>query len=191
MVDGARQARPREHRRPARPRPPLWAQWVLSLLVAATLIVLLVRFVDANSTPQAQAPRLSPQGIKSLNAEAKILDSEQRARRLLLDSQQQAPHVVHYAATLAPLAAIEHAIAVYMTQQIDLAQIAGPLRATLCFAVPGGHLPDLVYRCSALAQATSYPFEGVVDRAARTVTYCRHNPPPSPGVNVPVSRRCA
>lgn len=180
MADGAPQARPRERRRPALPRPPLWAQWVLSLLVAATLIVLLVRFVDANSTPQAQAPHLSAQGIKTLNAEAKILDSE-----------QQAPHVVHYAATLAPLAAIEHAIAAYMTQQIDLAQIAGPLHATLCFAVPGGHLPDLAYGCSALARATSYPFEGVVDSAARTVTYCRHKPPPSPGVSVPVSRRCA
>ncbi|MGO9898875.1 MAG: hypothetical protein ACLP0J_04110 [Solirubrobacteraceae bacterium] len=180
MAGSTPRARAHERRRPALPRPPLWAQWVISLLVAATLIVLLVRFVDANSTPRAQAPHLTPKGVKSLNAEAEILDSE-----------QQAPHVLHYGATVAPLAAIERAIAAYMTKQIDFAQIAGPLRATLCFAVPAGGAPDLAYRCSALARATSYPFEGVVDRAARTVTYCRHNPPPNPGDNVPVSRRCA
>jgi hypothetical protein len=143
------------------------------------LIVLLVRFVDANSTPRAQAPHLTAKGRNSLNAEAEILDSE-----------QQAPHVVHYAASVAPVAAIEHAIAAYMTNQIDFAQIAGPLRATLCFGVPGGRAPDVTYRCSALARATSYPFEGVVNRASRTVTYCRHNPAPNPGDKVPLSRRC-
>jgi hypothetical protein len=160
-------------------RPPLWAQWVISLTVAVVAIVLLIRFVDANSTPRAQAPHLTAKGNKTLNAEAEILDSE-----------QQAPHVVRFAPSVAPVAAIQHAIAAYMNQQIDFALIAGPLRQTLCFAVPGARTPDLAYRCSALARGTSYPFEGVVDRATRTVTYCRHNPPPNPGDNVPVSRRC-
>ena len=160
-------------------RPPLWAQFAISLLVAAVLIVLLVRFVDANSTPRAQAPHVSAKGSRVLDQEAAILDA-----------QQQAPHVVHFAPTVAPQAAIEHAIADYMTQQINFNQIPGPLHQTQCFAVPDGVDAHLAFRCAALARATSYPFEGVVDRAAGTVTYCRHNPPPTPGDNVPVSGRC-
>ncbi len=180
MGQSAPQARSTPRTLRARLRPPLWAQWVISLTVATVAIALLVRFVDANSTPRAQAPQLTAKGIKSLSAEAEILDAE-----------QQTPHVVSFSAGVAPIAAIERAITLYMNQQIDFAQIAGPLHQTLCFPIPGAHVPDLAYRCSALARATSYPFEGVVDRVARTVTYCRHNPPLNPGDNVPVSRRCA
>ncbi len=180
MGQSAPQARSTPPTLRARLRPPLWAQWVISLTVAIIAIVLLVRFVDANSTPSAQAPHLTAKGIKSLNDEAEILDAE-----------QQAPHLVSFGARLAPIAAIERAIAAYMNQQINFAQIGGPLHQTLCFPVPGAHAPALAYRCSALARATSYEFEGVVDSVARTVTYCRHNPPPNPGDNVPVSRRCA
>ncbi len=160
-------------------RPPLWAQWVISLTVAAVAIALLVRFVDANSTPRAQAPHISAKGVAILNQEAEILDAE-----------QQAPRVVHLTAAVPPVAAIEHAISGYMTKQIDFDQIAGPLRQTLCFPVADRITSHVAFRCSALARNTSYPFEGVVDRTKRTVTYCRHNPPPNPGDDVPISLRC-
>ena len=36
----------------------------------------------------------------------------------------------------------------------------------------------------------TYPFLGVVDPAARRITYCKRDPPPAPSDNVPVSSRC-
>jgi hypothetical protein len=152
----------------------------VSLSVATLAVVLLIRFVDANSTPRAQAPHLGAKGARVLNQEAEILDAE-----------EQVPHVVRFAASLSPTAAIERAISSYMTTEINFNRIAGPLRTTLCFPVstsPGSHV---VYRCSALARDMSYPFEGVVNRAAHVVVYCRHNPPPQPGDYVPLSPRCS
>jgi hypothetical protein len=166
-------------RRSVRPRPPLWLQWVVSLSVAALAVVLLIRFVDAHSTPAAQAPHLSAKGARILNREAEILDAE-----------LQAPHVVRFSGSIAPTAAIEHAIAAYMTNEINFNRLAGPLRATLCFPVSASGRAHIVYRCSALARATSYPFEGVVNRRANVIVYCRHNPPPQPGDRVPLSPRC-
>lgn len=160
-------------------RPPLWLQWVLSLTVAALAIFLLVRFVNAQSTQQAQAPHISAKGQRILNQEAEVLDSE-----------QQAPHVVHFAASVAPLAAVERAVSGYINTQIDFGRMAGPVRETLCFPVPGATGDQSAYRCSVLARDTSYPFAGVVNRATHQVVYCRHNPPPVPGVNVPLSARC-
>jgi hypothetical protein len=162
-----------------RPRPPLWLQWVLSLGVAALAVVLLIRFVDAHSTPAAQAPHLTAKGARILNQEAEILDAE-----------LQAPHFVHLSGGIAPTTAIERAVAAYMTNEINFNRLAGPLRTTLCFAISPPGSAHIVYRCSALARATSYPFEGVVDRTASVIVYCRHNPPPQPGDRVPLSPRC-
>jgi hypothetical protein len=166
--------------RRSRRTPPLWLQWLASLLVAIAAIVLLVRFVDANSTPSAQAPHVTPKGSRSLEQEAAVLDA-----------QEQAPHVVTYAAaTATPREAITRAVAGYIDRQIGLGRLPGPVEVSVCFAVPGGRAPDLAFRCSVLARRTSYPFEGVVDPALQRVTYCRHNPPPAPGRTVPISRRC-
>jgi len=171
---------PSARRRSLRRKPPLWLQWVLSLSVAALAVVLLVRFVDANSTPRAQAPHLTPAGARSVNREAEILDAE-----------QQAPHVVHYPPTLGATTAIQRAIAAYMNNEINFNRLDGPLRAALCFAVSQPTSERVAFRCSALARGTSYPFEGVVNRSMHVVVYCRHNPPPQPGDRVPLSPRCS
>jgi hypothetical protein len=163
----------------SRPRPPLWLQWVISLSVATLAIVLLVRFVDSHSTPRALAPHLTAKGAQVLNQESEVLDAE-----------QQAPHVVHFSPSLSSTTAIERAVAAYMNNEINFNRLAGPLQQTLCFAVLGARAAHTVYRCSALARNTSYPFEGVVDRSSHTVIYCRHNPPPQPGDRIPISARC-
>jgi hypothetical protein len=36
----------------------------------------------------------------------------------------------------------------------------------------------------------SYPFVGVVEPAARRLTYCKRDLPPVPTMNIPVSARC-
>jgi hypothetical protein len=151
----------------------------MSLSVAALAVVLLIRFVDAHSTPAAQAPHLTPTGAKTINQEA-----------VALDAQLQAPHVVHFSASTIPTAAIQRAIAAYMNNEIDFNRLDGPLQTTVCFPVSASGSTHIAYRCSALARGTSYPFEGVVDRRTRIIVYCRHNPPPQPGDRVPLSPRC-
>ena len=173
-------SRPTSTRRlPARPKPPLWLQWTLSLIVAVIAIVLLVRFVDSQSTPKAQAPHISAKGLRVLNREAEIIDRE-----------EQAPIVVHFAPSVSPVDAIRNAVISYMTTNINFDRIGGPLRSTLCYPVPGASGGEVAFRCSAFARSTTYPFEGIVDPARHVVVYCRHNPPPAPGVDVPLSRRC-
>jgi hypothetical protein len=161
-------------------RLPLWAQWALSALVATVAIVLLVRFVDANSTPQAQAPHVSAKGARIQAQEEETLTSE-----------DQAPQVAHFAGKVKPRAAIANAITAFMQRQAALGAVSAPEAAPQCFPVAGGRGGDLAYVCSVYSGGkNSYPFEGVVNPAKHTVTYCKHDPPPSKGGVVPLSARC-
>lgn len=141
--------------------------------------MLLVRFVDANSTPQAQAPHVSAKGQASLNKEA-----------VIIDEQEQAPKTASLAPGVPARQGIESVIAAYMTQQFNFGRISGKLGGTVCFAVPGGRGADHAFGCSSLAGTTPYLFEGVVSPVTSTVTYCRHYPDPVKGVVVPLSPRC-
>jgi hypothetical protein len=141
--------------------------------------VLLVRFVDANSTPQAQAPHVSAKGQASLNKEA-----------VIIDKQEQAPQTASLAAGVSARVGIESVVAAYMTHQFNFGHIRGKLGATVCFAVPGGRGSHHAFGCSSLAGTTPYLFEGVVNRATHEVTYCRHYPDPVKGVVVPISPVC-
>jgi hypothetical protein len=42
-----------------------------------------------------------------------------------------------------------------------------------------------------VANGQGYRFLGVVDTAAHRITYCKHDEPPVPGEDIPVSRRCS
>ncbi len=89
-----------------------------------------------------------------------------------------------------PKTAIERAIDARLASLIAGGAISGPLQRTTCAQVnsaPGGLTS---YRCSIIAGSVRYPFEGVVDRTDRRVTFCKDDPPPAPGDSVPVSARC-
>lgn len=158
-------------------RPALWLQWVLSITVAAAAIFALVLFVQSNTENQVTTE--SPAGEVQQNEEAEALVAE-----------DQAPHVVHLPGRTAPAAAVNRAIRADMTTMIGQGSISGPLQHSSCALTGRRGQAGQRLSCTVSAAGVSYPFVAVVDARARTIVYCKRDPPPVPSQNVPLSPRC-
>jgi hypothetical protein len=156
-------------------RPPMWARWVLSFGVAALLAVGLIVFVSHHNGNGLASE--SPKATERANREAAIVVS-----------QDQAPHVVTLAASVSR-AAVAQAIRRDMSVRIGNGQASAPLQRVRCTST-GNRASATGYRCRATAAGVGYPYQAVVDRARRTLTFCKHDAPPVPSMNIPVSRRC-
>jgi hypothetical protein len=154
----------------------MWAQWVLSLGIAALLIFGLIRFVQSNgsTTPPAQSPSADVQANREAAA---------------LVAQDQAPHTARLRPGVAPAAALSAAIRADMVNEIVQQQIYGSLQRSTC-AQTGSHAAQRGYTCAVVVNGLPYPFVGVVDLGRRVITYCKRDPPPVPSESVPVSPRC-
>ncbi|HZE05382.1 MAG TPA: hypothetical protein VE127_09170 [Solirubrobacteraceae bacterium] len=157
-------------------RLPLWARWGLSLGVGLIAAIALIVFVEHNNS-SSEATQ-NPAAVARANRVASIVVA-----------QDQAPHVAQVRPGSSPRAAIVRAIHDDMTQLINRGILDGPLRRTACRQT-GAHSGRLAFSCHAFAADFKYPFLGVVDVAARRVTYCKRDVPPVPSMNVPVSPRC-
>jgi hypothetical protein len=155
---------------------PLWSRWVLSVLVALVVLVLVVRFVSTHNT-DATATQSGPALVRA-NHEGEIVVE-----------QDQAPHVVKLRAGVAPASGIAHAVRADMNYEINQGFLNGPLRRATCEPLKS-HGDSLRFSCTVIAANVNYPFLGVVDVAAKRITYCKRDPPPVPSENIPVSRRC-
>jgi len=158
-------------------RPPLWLQWVLSIVIAAAVIVGLVRFVRSNTANQITTE--SPAGEVQANREAEALVAE-----------DQAPHSVRLQGHGATLAAINRAIRADMTTMISQGTLDGPLQHSSCATSGPPGKGGQRFSCTVSAAGVSYPFVGIVDARAGTLVYCKRDPPPVPSQNVPLSPRC-
>lgn len=158
-------------------RPPLWLQWVLSITVAVAAIFALVRFVQSNTADQLTTE--SPAGVRQQNEEAEALVAE-----------DQAPHTVRLPAHTTPRAAVNRAIRADMTTLIDQGSLDGPLQRSSCAPTGTADNAGQRFSCTVSAAGVSYPFVGVVDAPARTIVYCKRDPPPGPSQNVPLAPRC-
>jgi hypothetical protein len=157
--------------------PPLWLQWVLSIVVAAAVIVALVRFVQSNTANQITTEDAA--GAAQANREAEILVAE-----------DQAPHTVRLTEHTAAAVAINRAIRADMTTMIDEGSLDGPLQRSSCAPTEAPGKAGETFGCTVSAAGVSYPFVGVVHARARTIVFCKRDPPPDPSQNVPLSRRC-
>jgi hypothetical protein len=161
---------------------PPWLQWLLPFAVGGGLILALVLFVqhETNGVP-ATAYVSNPKAV-----------AEQNREDAIIVRQQQAPHLARLRAGESPAAGLHAAVVAYMTHQINLGTMDGPIRHSSCRAAPGGTPQRLVFHCAvtASAQRVTYPFDGVVAPATGVITYCQRVEPPVPSMNVPVSRRC-
>jgi hypothetical protein len=156
-------------------RPPMWARWALSLGVAVLLVIALILFVSHHN--DNLLAHESPKQAERANRLAEIVVS-----------QDQAPHRVTLAAG-ASRAAVTHAIRHDMTLRIAKGQAGAPLQRVDCATV-GTRASDTGYRCRATAAGVGYPYQAVLDRRTRTLTFCKHDAPPVPSMNIPVSPRC-
>lgn len=157
-------------------RPPLWARWALSLGIGVLLLAGLVVFVHSNDD-NGEATQ-NPAAVERANREAEIVVQ-----------QDQAPHTARLAGGAAPRAGIASAVRADMRAMIGQGVIEGPLGQTGCRRA-GARGARVAFRCTAVAAGVKYPFLGVVDTSSRRVTYCKHDQPPVPRMNIPVSRRC-
>jgi hypothetical protein len=153
------------------------AKWVLSLVVAGGLVAALIVFVDNN---QNNAPYTAlPQHV----AETKREDT-------ILVEQDQAPRKSRLAQRARPGAGIAAAVAADMRRQISEQSFPGPLNGVRCAAVKPLVPTRLPFNCTGEAAYVNYPYVGVVDTSARTITICKHDIPPQPGINIPDSPLC-
>jgi hypothetical protein len=156
----------------------MWAQWTLSLGVAALLIIGLVAYVNHNG-PTASLPTVNKSAVAEENREAAIVVG-----------QDQAPHVVALAPGLAARVALTRAIASFMNRQVALGVINAPYQSTACGTAAGSSTVRLVFTCTAQAANVKYPFDAVVAPPQRQIIFCKHDLPPVPSMNIPVSARC-
>jgi hypothetical protein len=154
--------------------------WLLSLGCTAAFVVALVLFVNAEDRTANQ-----PAGVTSRSA---LVQQTHEAE--LIVGRDQAPHAVSVAAHVGPAVAIRAAVVAYMKRQIASGAIDGPLTSSGCARAHGSTGTRPAFRCEVVAASVRYPFLGVVDTAARQVTYCKRDAPPVPSMNIPVSPRC-
>jgi hypothetical protein len=155
-------------------RPPMWVRWALSLGVAALLAVALIEFVSRHN--DNLLAHESPKAAERANRESEIVVS-----------QDQAPHRVTLTDT--SRAAVARAIRHDMTVRIAKGQAVGPLQHVHCVTA-GTRASDTGYRCRATASGVGYPYQAVLDHRTRALTFCKHDAPPVPSMNIPVSPRC-
>jgi hypothetical protein len=155
-------------------KPPMWVRWVLSLGVAAILLVALILFVSNNNGNDLAHE--TPKQTARSNAEA-----------IIVVRQDQAPHEVTLTGTTRP--DVAHAIRRDMVKRVASGNAGSPLQHVRCTdgATRGTRA---AYRCNAKAAGVTYPYEAVLDRTTRRLTFCKHDASPVPSMNIPVSPRC-
>lgn len=159
----------------ARVRPPLWARWALSLLVAAAAVVALIAFVHHHN--DNGLAHISTAAEQRANQEAKVVVGE-----------DQKPHTVQLHGRSAS-AALATAVRADVRHRIATGNIDGPLGKVGCVA--SGHRGGAqAFTCRAVAAHVSYPFLAVATPRTGRAVYCKRDAPPAPSENIPVSKRC-
>lgn len=154
----------------------VWVRWVLPFAVAVALMIGLITFVNAHNTDSlavqnpAQAARVEREGA-------------------IVTAQDQAPHVLHITVHGSAEATMVRAMRAEMAHLIDNGTASGPLQRITCQAA-GRRGAVSGFRCTAVAVGTGYRFLGVVDPPRHQLIFCKHDEPPVPGEDIPVSRRC-
>lgn len=155
--------------------PPLWLRWILAFAVAAALLIGLIEWVSHHNGNGLAT--VGPKAEARANREAEIVVS-----------QDQAPHV----ATIGRgprRRAVVRTIRAAMIVRINAGEAGAPLQSVTCHEV-GAQAGELGYRCIADSAGVQYPYQAVLERATRRLTFCKHDAPPVPSQNIPVSPRC-
>ncbi len=158
--------------------PPLWARWVLAIVVAVALAAAIVIGI---SRAGPEAPTTEAGAEAEVNRVSDIAIAE-----------DQAPHSAGLSPGSAPTAALQRAIAGDVRHRIANAQLTGPLQNVACSAAGAGSAGRDPYRCTVKSVGITYPFLAVVDEHRLRLTWCKVDPPPVAGVGpeIPVSASC-
>jgi hypothetical protein len=148
--------------------------------VAAIIVLALVLFVNHETNSVPQIAQVSANAAKEENREDTILVR-----------QQQAPHHAKLGAGASAVNTLRNSITTWMTRQISLGNMNGPIKRLSCRTTAASTSARLVYSCELAASAAlTYPFDGVVQRSSGAITWCQRVTPPVPSMNVPLSKSC-
>jgi hypothetical protein len=161
-------------------RPPLWARWVLTVVVfaiAIAAIAILARSGGAGgATPSEEAL-----AVAEANSEGRTAIAE-----------DEAPHTSTLRAGASLPAALQRAILGDVAGRIRTGQLTGPLQGVHCRASGPARAGRRPYSCSVISAGIRYQFLAVADQRALRLTWCKVDPPPAAEdpLEVPVSPRC-
>jgi hypothetical protein len=167
-------------RRPFLQLPPLWARWVLALIVAAAIIAAIVITID----------RAGPEGGGAASEAGAELETNRVADIAI--TEDEAPRSTALAAGSQPIPALERAIAGDVRRRIAGGQLTGPLDGVSCSAAGAGSAGRSPYRCTVRSAEIAYPFVAVVDSRRQRLTWCKVDQQPKGEVSaeIPLSRSC-
>jgi hypothetical protein len=160
-------------------KPPLWMRWLLTILAFAVLIVAVIIAIHVVNNSDS-----------SSSEQVAAVEADQETQ--IVVEEDQAPHSARLTRGASTRIALQHAIGADMRGRIRTEGIPGPLQGVRCAPVRTHHSGRQAFRCTARADAITYPFLGVVDGRTRALTWCKVDPPPEAGgpQEVPVSPRC-
>ena len=150
-------------------RPPMWARWVLAIVVA---LAVLAGIVIATN-------RAGPEGATS---EAGVEAEANRFADIAI-TEDEAPHYASLPRGSEPTSALERAIVRDVGQRIAGGQLTGPLQSVTCEpagTISSGREP---YRCTVHSAGIAYPFLAVVDKRRQRLTWCKIDQPPAGGAS--------
>lgn len=153
----------------------MWVRFAVSLGVGVAVLVGLILWVSHHNGNGLATE--SPKAAARADREAAIVVA-----------QDQAPRVVAVASG-GSRAAVVHAIRRDMLTRISKDDAGAPLQRVSCTHA-GTQGSRHGYHCVAVAASVNYPYQAVLNSAAHTLTFCKHDAPPVPSQNVPVSPRC-
>lgn len=156
--------------------PPLWARWVLTVLVFAVLFIVVRAIVRSGGSP---APERSAE--VQANQEGEVVIAE-----------DQAPHTAPLGPGAPVQAALVRAITADTLGRIRHGELTGPFQGVSCRAAGASHSGRRPFHCTARAASLAYPFFAVADEREHLLTWCKRDPPPTSDapLNVPLSTRC-
>jgi hypothetical protein len=156
-------------------RIPLWARWLGTLLAFALLVFVIhtvVRTSGASSeaSPEAEINRVSE----------------------IVIAQDQAPHTAPLLPGDTARSGLQSAIAADVRTRIRREELTGPLQSVRCAPSGPPQTGRRPYRCTVRSAGISFPFLGVVDERAETLTWCKRDPPPASNAppTAPISSDC-
>ncbi len=160
------------------PLPPIWARWVLAIVVA---VAVLVAIVIAVNRAGPESPTTEAGAEAEINRVADITITE-----------DEAPRLASLPPGSAPASALERAIASDVHQRITKDRLTGPLQSITCTSAGAGSAGREPYRCTVRSASIAYPFLAVVDKRRQRLTWCKVDPPPvaEGGPEIPISASC-
>jgi hypothetical protein len=160
-------------------RPPLWARWLVTVVVFAIVIVAVAIVARSGGS------------VESQKSEA-VAEAEANDEGRIAISQDEAPHAAALKPGLSALTALERAIAADVRSRIGHGELTGPFAGVSCQTAGSARAGRRPYTCTARSAGLNYPFEAVFSERSLTLTWCKVDPPAEPRepLEVPLSPRC-